>query len=219
MATTTSENRDDLASAMELLHRASRFAKECSRDPWDFAIEIHDLLALGMTRTDLRLMICRGQLLHGVERSRRGKQRVFRRTASLAFTEQSCFMLTPAGAEMAGETLKSLRHPGRPHWDEDRRELWFDEVLVKRFTRSAPHQEAILAALEKSGWAETISNPSPSLPRGRASARLHNAIQALNQQKKAVIRFRQVGQRLAWEPQRLTIAKPSFDQREDGQKI
>jgi len=59
----------------------------------------------------------------------------------------------------------------RPRWDGERCELWLGNVLVKRFRRPAPNQEAILAAFEELGWPRGSTTPL----RGRRGARANCA--------------------------------------------
>jgi hypothetical protein len=47
----------------------------------------------------------------------------------------------------------------KPRWDAKGRELWFDDQLVKKYTRAAPVQELVWQAFEEQGWPSAIDNP------------------------------------------------------------
>lgn len=72
-----------------------------------------------------------------------------------------------------------------PYWDQNRRELWFDGILIKRFCQPSQNQELILAAFEKTGWPPSIDDPLPCSPVHNAKRRLNQTIRNLNQFHKA----------------------------------
>ena len=49
-------------------------------------------------------------------------------------------------------------------WDSNRRELWFQGELVKRFRVPAANQECILAAFEEENWSRQIDDPLTGVP-------------------------------------------------------
>lgn len=54
---------------MTLLRAAYDAAQTLKRDVWEFAVEIEQLHALGVTNTALRLLLCEGYAIHAVERT------------------------------------------------------------------------------------------------------------------------------------------------------
>ncbi len=76
-----------------------------------------------------------------------------------------------------------------PKWDQIRRELSLDGVVVKRFRQPAKNQEIILATFEDDGWPAHIDNPLAGVNGHKAEDRLHGAIQRLNHQTVRLIRF------------------------------
>ncbi|MGO9468397.1 MAG: hypothetical protein ACLQIB_12985 [Isosphaeraceae bacterium] len=61
----------------------------------------------GLSISDLRWLIAKTFAEHGQETSFYGDpHRSFRRTTGLNFVATSCFVLTPAGVEFAGQVLK-----------------------------------------------------------------------------------------------------------------
>jgi hypothetical protein len=153
-------------AAYRLLRAAQDSAKAAGRPSWEFAVEIEELRALGLSSTDLRSLLCAGYVLHGVERYDPGSRlRIFRHFTSLALPKGSCFVLTekglqgfghppapgplPAAARGPGVSRKDQSVGDRPCWDGALRELRWGGRLVKRFRVPAMNQEAILAALEE----------------------------------------------------------------------
>jgi hypothetical protein len=87
----------------------------------------------------------------------------------------------------------------KPHWDPERRQLWFASVLVKTFHRIACCQELILAAFEEQGWPSRMDSP---LPGGEhAHEALRNAAKKLNQQLNGLFGFHLdgTGKGITWE--------------------
>lgn len=182
------------------LREASDRAAELGQGPEQWAVEVRELTAAGLTHADLRALVARGwaELLEECTAPGDPRRR-FRPARNLSFTEKSCLVLTPAGAA-AGPAAGD-----RPCWDAGRRELWFRGRLVKRYLRPAPSQEAILAAFEEEGWPPHIDDPLPSRPGEDPADRLHEAVRGLNRaQARALLHFRcdGHGQGVVWEPRR-----------------
>jgi hypothetical protein len=89
-----------------------------------------------------------------------------------------------------------------PHWDRDRRELWFDGMLIKRFRQPSPSQENILTAFQEEGWPPSIDDPLPQDPEQEPKRRLNHTIRNLNRLHKSN-RIRFVGdgsgERVMWK--------------------
>jgi hypothetical protein len=112
MAADTAQAPEKLLSALapqvrnglhELLS-AFDYAHDLDSSLWEFAVEISRLFALGVTTSDLRWLIKRGYLSHAREiTSPHDTERRFdSQVKSLAFFDNTCFVLTPAGLTLAG---------------------------------------------------------------------------------------------------------------------
>lgn len=91
----------------------------------------------------------------------------------------------------------------QPRWDDETRELWYGNILVKRFSRPAPIAARILRTFQQGGWPRKIDDPLLPLPTNRESKRLRNEVAALNRRlDNKVIRFFMdgTGQAICWEP-------------------
>lgn len=81
-----------------------------------------------------------------------------------------------------------------PHWHAGRRELRYCGEVVKRFTKSAPNQETLLAAFERRGWPERIDDPFADRMDEAALEMLHETIKRLNKTLALpLLRFRRDG--------------------------
>ncbi len=110
-----------------------------------------------------------------------------------------------------GETLAKTSHEGdlqriapaaRPRWDDDRKELWFGSVLVKKFRFRSPNQEMVLIAFEEEHWPAKLDDPLPPVPNQTSKQRLHDAIKNLNRHHlHRVLRFTGdgTGEGVRWE--------------------
>ncbi|MGA2030971.1 MAG: hypothetical protein ABSG68_01840 [Thermoguttaceae bacterium] len=211
-----------LPAALRLLMRAETFARDAECPIWDFAVEIHCLIALGLTTSDLRFLVRSGYVEHAVEISRpTDASRRFRPWDNLCFQRQTCFVLTAAGAQLVSSeedpgpdllpiVSLSLGSAGGtaaersavPSWDGDRKVLHVDGQLVKQFKVPSPNQEAILTAFEEEGWPSAIDDPLPPQPDQEEKRRLRATIQSLNaHHKKRLLHFRGdgSGERVLWE--------------------
>ena len=192
--------------ALRKLARACQFAVDCDRSRWDFAVEIADLDSLGVSHDELRWMIGKGL----VEQAREigdgnGIGRSFDSPGGFTFTQQSCFVLTASGLQLATELSVEIdsdhvtlpvSDSGRgkiqllPQWDDQRHELRLGDVLVKRFKWRAANQEAILAAFHEEGWPARIDDPLPPVPETDPKRRLSDTIKCLNRkQQNSLVRF------------------------------
>jgi hypothetical protein len=88
----------EYAAAALMLLKAADFAESEGKSAWDFAVELEDLQKLGLSKADLRWLVCRGWVDHAAEISAGGaSERVFRPTGRLTFRQSSCFVLTGSG--------------------------------------------------------------------------------------------------------------------------
>src|SRR5262245_47153307 len=85
-----------------LLLRSAHYAQNTCHPPWDFAVDLGHLRALGVNDCDLRWLLCKGFVEHAVESSRAGcVARSFRPGPALLFEERSSFILTSTGVRLA----------------------------------------------------------------------------------------------------------------------
>src|SRR5262245_22727218 len=91
-----------LAAAASLLVKAATLAERHERSRWDFAIEISDLQQLGLSKTDLRALICDGLVDHLADvTTGPSTERTFEPTGRFTFDVRSCFVLTDTGFSAA----------------------------------------------------------------------------------------------------------------------
>jgi hypothetical protein len=194
-----------LRSAFELLLQAYKYAEECERDPWDFAVEMAELRDAGLTTADLRWLFCKRYVQHAAELTRPGaKSRKFGKPGGLTFPGTSCFVLTQAGARVAsGPQVESVSSTtGTPYWSDKEHTLFWRGRVVKHFRHEAPNQEAVLRTFQAALWRpcvavrlrEDVGVISPK-------ERLHFTIKNLNRNVRPHLKFRQegCGGRVRWE--------------------
>jgi hypothetical protein len=202
-----------MRAALGVLLQAYDYARDLDTSTWDFATEIASLRRLKLSNSDLRWLVGRGYVEHGIEVTLAGSvERSFQHPARLLFNKKTCFVLSPPGAALAqelarngdalgpGETrapaeppMLAIAEPPLPHppkWDRNRRELTIGSTLVKRFKIPSAAEETILAAFQELRWPARIDDPLPASDEPSTKWRLQKAIEALNQnQKQPLIRF------------------------------
>ena len=177
-------------------------ARDIGSDPWEFAVEIGDLMALGLGRSGLRWLVRKGYAEHAREVIRSGDSlRRFQPELSLAFTKRTCFILTDAGhsllaaEESAPAVLRLHEKPvavaaAVPHWDQRMRTLSLGDQIVKRFKVLAGNQEVVLSVFEEEGWTQVIDSPLPPDTEAYPETRLRDTIRRLNSsQENRLLRF------------------------------
>ena len=93
--------------ALTLLLEAFEYAEQTKSDCWEFAVEMAELRAFGLTRTDFRWFVRQGLVEHQREVTIEGDNgRAFRPTGDLTFAHDSCFILTDDGALIASEVCQ-----------------------------------------------------------------------------------------------------------------
>jgi hypothetical protein len=193
------------AAALRALLEAHTYAASLSQDVWQFALGIVSLRQGGLSHNDIRWLLYRKYVLHGMETTQPGEERrTFRDAGVMRFERRSCFVLTEVGKTFAREegcapvveqpTLAPVNVIAPsvivPTWDRDRQELRLGQELVKCFKTPAPNQELILAAFQEEGWPVHIYDPLPPQPEQDSRRRLHDTINSLNRnQKKPLVRF------------------------------
>ena len=192
-----------IRAALALLQHARECAKDARAPRWDFALEIGQLYAAGLTITDLRWMVAKEFVEHADETSIHGNEhRSFMPSRGLNFLPTTCVLLTIKGAAFAQENAASpdekpaangKSHPKaslKPRWDPARRELSVGGRLVKRFHVPARNQELILSALQEEDWPESIDDPLTGEIDIDPKTRLNDAVYRLNHKQLAcLIRF------------------------------
>jgi hypothetical protein len=96
-----------LQLGLALLLRAYGYAKDSRSCPWEIAVPISDLYDSGLTRTDLHwLLVCR-YAEHARETTDvRSDHRRFEHAGRAVIHDDSCFVLTPHGADFAAKLLR-----------------------------------------------------------------------------------------------------------------
>ncbi|MBI3466882.1 MAG: hypothetical protein HY000_28035 [Planctomycetes bacterium] len=211
----------EMRPGLRLLWGAHKCAHDERRPPWDYAVELPELRRVGLTSVHLRRLANHGYVVHADAVADARGRRSFR-PARATFGPRTCFVLTDAGAALAGEICGEEvqgqpREPSetsvpearvaddgiRPRWDGEGRELWFGRLLVKRIPRLAPNQGTILDTFEEEEWPHHIDDPLTGGDDCDAKQRLRDTIRKLNQhQIHRRIRFHTdgTGEGVIWEP-------------------
>jgi hypothetical protein len=97
--------------AIYRLLKASKYAEDTGRNPWEFALTIGELRRDGVSENDLRWLVCRGYVDHATEViSTTANERTFDRHVSLRFCKETAFVITNTGAAFSCEFLKGVAH-------------------------------------------------------------------------------------------------------------
>jgi hypothetical protein len=213
-----------IKAALATLLEAHEYVQDLGSSPWEFAVELSTLRRLRVSNSDLRWLVARGLVEHAVEVTRTGDAaRGFRQPPRPVFSKRACYVLTPAGMDLAHELADpndsseesharapemkprltiSAAEPPTPKWDRDRKELRVGSAVVKRFKLDANDQEAVLAAFEEEAWAVRIDNPLAPAGEKSSQRRLQEALESLNRtQKGPHFRFTEDGngEGVRWE--------------------
>jgi len=192
--------------ALTELLKAFNYARAARCNPWEFAVDIHTLRAVGLTESDFRWLLHMGYLAHAREITRlEDSGRTFRPVSHSLFSRRTCFVLTEEGAlfgkAASGDGPQRCKHDALtcaqqlkmlgPVWDATRQELRVNGLLVKQFKSPAANQETVLAAFQEEGWPPRIDDPLPPHSLLDPKRRLHDTIKCLNRnQKHPLIHFR-----------------------------
>lgn len=207
----TTEFGEQLKQALRKLMRAYKFACDCNRSRWDFAVEITELREIGVSSEELRWLIGKRLVDHAEESSRTGDtKRTFKAAGGFSLADRTCFTLTDIGIELIRDQFfnepidpeefeLTLRYP---KWDKVRHELRLGGKVIKKFKWRAANQEAILCAFEEEGWPPRIDDPLPPISEKDPKRRLSDAIKCLNRKQiNPLIRFcgDGTGEGVIWE--------------------
>lgn len=101
--------RQSTEQALLRLLKASHYAEDTARNPWDFAVTISELRRDGVGENELRWLVCRGYVEHANEdTSAAGNARTFDHHVSLRFSKQTAFIITCAGAKACRDLAHSV---------------------------------------------------------------------------------------------------------------
>jgi hypothetical protein len=225
--------RPEIVRAYRLLLAAFEYVRDAKVDPWQFAVEMDELRQRGIATADLRWLVTARIAEHRREVTIPGdKERSFRPLAATEFPDATAVTLTEQGAQRLTTILpprgrRSRQHANRaksrpgieafgderslapqaskPVWDQLRRELRYQEQLVKRFRVPAPNQEIVLQAFQEESWPHCIDDPLPPQKGMTTKGRLLSTIKALNKSRIAplvVFHGNGNGFQIYWEPGR-----------------
>lgn len=91
----------DALQALEILLQAYEYAIDSGADRWQFAVEFSELLTNGLTRLDLRWLLCRRLIEHARETTIPGDSvRSFRALPFTSIPKYSCIVLTDLGSAL-----------------------------------------------------------------------------------------------------------------------
>ena len=147
--------------ALVLLKEAHDLSKELGRHLWDFAIEIGELRAAGLSISGLRWLVCKGLVEHASDITPMGQQvRTFGRTGGLVFCEKTCFVITEAGRQFLGGVHGST---GKMSDDEQGTRFAGDAACPAPGNSSSPTSDSNgQQGTGASGGAESVL-PSPAV--------------------------------------------------------
>jgi hypothetical protein len=204
---------NEVRRALALLARSNRYAAGATDLAWQFAVEIEELLALGVSRSELRWLVLNGYAEHARDATRQSdRARRFLPGQNTRFARQTCFILTAAGVDLAGRLGPSLRSAAAPagnrrpeslpRWDAVQRALRVDGQVVKQFRLPAANQERVLVTFQEEGWPPRISDPLPPRQDIDPKVRLRDTVKFLNaNQQNSLLRFHGdgTGEGVLWE--------------------
>jgi hypothetical protein len=138
-------------------------------DPWQDAVELAELLRVGVTRVDLRRLVRDGLAEYRIEVTKpRSRRREFEEWDNhiRSIPDRSCFALTEHGVSVAREVAAAGdgRPAGRrkpaprvkcPRWDGGSKLYWGKDV-VKELGRTAPEQVRALNEFQRQRWKTAI---------------------------------------------------------------
>lgn len=175
--------------AMVQLWRRYACAQAAQRDAWEFALPGTSLTGMGLGPEEVRWLVRAEYVLLRPSRTC-PRAATAQRLSAWSSLEEVEVVIGESGAALVESILNACeldvipgkhdeKYASKPRWDAERRELWFDGVLVKRFRKPGPNQELILAAFERQGWRKRIDDPLPHDEDISPVDRLHDAAKRL----------------------------------------
>ena len=92
--------------------RSHQLANELRRDLWDFAVEVHNLRAAGLTDNELRWLVCNDYVEHAIETTRPHAANAPLSGQKTSCCPSSCFVPTPTGVVLVAGTLAVRENEG-----------------------------------------------------------------------------------------------------------
>jgi hypothetical protein len=238
--TTMRQARESVNAALALLYRAFQYSVHTSSNRWQFAVEIEELLSVGITRSDLRWLVVADMVSHAAEvHEPMSQTRRFEVLGTRPFLRNSCFVLSDHAIMMISQQFRA--RPRRsirltiaapsgllpptvqngasaqqfvPQWHSERRELRLRGQLIKQFRGPAANQEWIIRAFHEEQWAARIDDPLPPIADRDSQRRLNDAIKNLNRhQAHPLISFHGdgTGRGILWELRDPALVLPTCE--------
>lgn len=100
--------------------------------------------------------------------------------------------VAPSANELAA-ALSRVAAGDYPRWDAEEHALFWHGACVKRFTKAAPNEEAILAAFDRALWPSTVPSSTIILPTGEVCSKrqLKYTVRHLNRAVRPHLHFSQ----------------------------
>jgi hypothetical protein len=182
-----------LSLFLALLLQAADYARRSGHSPWDFALDLAQARAVGVTDNELRYLVYE-QLLEYVSATpglppASGAGLLGGR---LLFPPETCFILSPRAVSFARlvaatQPLPEVPVPSPaagaallPDWDLENRQLSYAGLLVKRIPEGARNEECLLTAWHELHWPACMDDPLPGGGDVDGPERLHSTVKRLN---------------------------------------
>jgi hypothetical protein len=176
-------------SLIQLIQTA--YPRDIPADPWDFNLALAWFASFKSTDTALaahtaKFVSGRTEFLRQIFKSDLKKAITAVRLKPLCEWLQQTYAAFDEAwycealeLEFSHATFPSQEPPrSKPRWEKDHRELWYGEILCKKYKRSAPNQEQILDSFQELGWPNRIDDP---LPPGRLADTIDNMQESLRE--------------------------------------
>ena len=145
--------------ALVALYEAFEYADQTSGDVWEFAVEMDQLAAQGLTRNDFRWLVRKGWAEHQREVTlEEDNGRAFRPTGDLTFPDGTCFVLTDEGMSLARELCYAAESA--------------DRAPSSAARGSGDHEEDEAEAAHGRSTKGKVQKPAPGVPTWDAERRL-----------------------------------------------
>jgi hypothetical protein len=208
-----------LLKGLSSLADARLYAQMLKQNPWEFALQLFELRALGLTSADFRWLLHSGYILLRPQR-KSAVVKEFGCFRGIEFKEEWLVILRDEAVEEVRRFLRPAADRkaggGRPlilsnadasgratvRFHAERRELFVGDRLVKRLPASARNQAAILEGFQTVSWQTRIANPLPAANSRRRAQQLRDTVHDLNAgQKPRRLRFHsdEKGRSIWWE--------------------
>jgi hypothetical protein len=209
-----------LEDGLAVMLRGYDYAQDLGCSVWDFSLDSQLLADRGICDIDLQWLERKGFIARRKDASghspdmgtssdlklngHNGAARYVLTSGGALFARHICFGRANIDADRSPVLDIRVRDDTvhQPFWDPRKRELWFENHLVKRFRVPAGNQKLVLSAFQEESWPSSILDPLPPVADGDSKCRLHGTIVRLNtHQHKQLIQFRENGKGngICWE--------------------